>query len=430
MELQTERPPQNDDGVICIEAELPPLAAAPPPTPSLGMMFEHDESLSGALAEADGFIDRGGRIASMLDLVDALLAAKPRDPIWHQTMTVNTGLYIGLNSRKELVLVVGHGRGPLACERSFLPPGSADNGWMPIPTSEFQALLAGRYGPVSVIDLKKYPPPKVDSAYEALYQMEAVSHPMIRQVFGPRTHELFARLNEIMREAYQWSAPLVGLRDLIRSARKEMAREGRPCGCLLSLSGLAKQSMPRPLVELSSHADGQTTRIIAVRQRGRLGRVYPGPREIGRRFPELLPQLFRADEQPGPRPKVWNLVRFDGIWFTGQRRRPGEMSDRSEPEYVVKQATRRLATVSFRTTTKKRKDRLEFDQRVMAAIAAKHQANAYRVRGPVRRETIAGAGTTLVVEVELYRVAVRTEKRLPTWEEVSQDWDALLSLKL
>jgi hypothetical protein len=429
MELQTDRLPRAESHTVFIEAELPRPVATPPPAPSPGMVFEHDESLAGALTESDSFVGTEGRIASMLDLVDALLAADANDSIWNRPVTVNTGIYIGLNSRKELVLVVGHGRGPLACDRSFLPPGTADNGWVPIPASEFQAMLAGRYGPVSVIDLKRYPPPKVGSAYEALYQMEAVSHPMIREVFGPRTHELFARLNEVMRDTYEWSAPLVGLRDLIRSARKEMAREGRPCGCLLSLSGLADRSMPRPLVELSSHADGQPTRVIAVRQRRRLGRVHPGLQAIRRRFQELLPQLFRESGRREPRPKIWNLVRFDGIWFTGQRRQPGEMSDRSEPEYVVKQATRRLATVSFRTTIKKRKDRLEFDQRVMAVVAAKHRANAYRLRGPVRREEVGGR-LTLVVEVDLYRVAVRTKKRLPTWEEIAQDWDALLSLKL
>ena len=416
---------------ITMMAEPPKYrpSAGPPPAPCPGMVFEHDDSLTGALREAESFIGKAGRMANMIDLVDALLAADSRDPIWRQPITVDSGVYIGLNSQNELVLVVAHGRGPLSDRDSFLPPGTADDGWVPISTSDFQGLMTGRFGPISVLDLEQYPPPKTDSAYEALYRLEAVRHPLIQAVFGPRTKELFGRLNEIMRDHYQWTAPLVGLRDLVRTARKELAREGRPCGCLLNLSGLTGSAMPQPLIELAAHRDGQQTRLVATRRAGRLGRVHPGPRSVRRRFRELLPQLFRASGRREPRPKIWNLVRFDGIWFTSQRRRPDDMSDRGEPEYVVSQATRRLATVSFRTTIKKRNDQLEFDQRVMAAVAAKHRANAYHIRGPVRRETVAGHEPTLVVEVDLYRVAVRTAKRLPSWEEIAGDWDTLLDLK-
>jgi hypothetical protein len=446
----------TDDGEL-ITAEPPPKPApdttgglkltddfeavsAIPPCPGPGMIFRDDQRLTTAWNAAAAILGENCRIVTMADLAEILLTNGQQHEVWRQTMTTNTGIYIGPAVDGELVAVVGHGVGPLSRPDILLPGSAADHGWVPLPEADWQELLCGAYGPVAVVPLRDCPPPRSDSVHEPLSQLEAIQHPLVREIFGVSTGALFRRLYDLAAEAAmamdmfskfeggpQVSRPLVGLRDLIRSARRQLQDDGRPCGRLLTLSGLDIENSAQPLLEIGYHLDGQPVRLIAAKSNGRITAVHRGPQAVRADYRRRLPDLFEPCPMLADRPAVWALTRFEGIWFTCQRRQAGELADSDVPEFACKQVSPRLATVSFRTTTKDREDGLACDQRVLAAVCRKHNANAYQLQGPIRIEQEAGQAFH-VTRLDLYRVAVRTTARFTRWDELATDWSRLLKL--
>lgn len=422
------------------DAIAPKTAPTPPPAPGPAMIFRDRQRLSAAWEAATACLGDNCRVMTMTDMTNILLATNPQHEVWQQTTTVNTGIYIGPTVNNELVAVVGHGVGPLSRQDILLPGSGADHGWVPLPESDWQRLLDGTYGPVAIVPLKSCPPPRSDSVHEPLSQTEATSHPMVRDIFGDRTGELFQRLYDLAAQAAmatdmfskfeggpRVNRPLVGLRDLIRSARRQLKEDGRPCGRLLTLSGMQPKSDARPLLEIGYHLDGRPVRLIAAKTTGRITRVHRGPQAIATEYPRLLPGLFTPSPMLAQRPAVWAVRKFDGIWFTCQRRRPDDLTDSDTPEFACKRISPRLKTVPVRVTAKAGETTLATDQRVLAAICRKHQANAYQLRGPIRIVKDDDRSYH-VAQLDLYRVAVKTDARFPRWEELATDWCRLLDL--
>jgi hypothetical protein len=123
------------------------------------MGFHHSDGFVPAWKQAIKFAGEHGRIGTMLDVVDARLAADINSFPWNTYFTTTSAEYFGYSKGGVRILIVAHGIGPMSTLEGILKAYSYEykdkernrRGGR-IPQSEFQKLEDGFYGEVSVVE--------------------------------------------------------------------------------------------------------------------------------------------------------------------------------------------------------------------------------------------------------------------------------------
>ena len=178
-----------------------------------------------AFVSSDGFSDSwklcqqylegsAGRLATVEDVVDGRLGQalhyKTYAPWWQEGyFTTTSGEYLGYTKGGTLVIIVAHGRGPLATLEGALRAYS----WTDIPEleklnnsrskggrisrDEFLKLESGYYGDVAIVPFFEYCKRYEYAFYHELRSSEAANDPLFAARIGRRFHQYLEVLTKI-----------------------------------------------------------------------------------------------------------------------------------------------------------------------------------------------------------------------------------------
>lgn len=121
--------------------------------------FFQMSDLAKAAAQAMRFAGDGGRLGTMLDVVDARLATTLGSNAWEKYWTTNSWEFRGRSRGGVELLAVHHGGGPLGTPEGMAEAyarSSREDVGARIPQQLFWDFLDGKYGPVATVELKPY----------------------------------------------------------------------------------------------------------------------------------------------------------------------------------------------------------------------------------------------------------------------------------
>lgn len=432
------------------------------------MAFYHKDGLSAAWQQAMKFAGKGGRLATMPDIIAARLETKPGEMPWQTYFTTLTAEYLGFSKAGNRILIVVHGIGPM----STLDGVQMAYSWEykdkernrrggRITAQEFLDLEAGKYGAVDIIDFESYCQRYKYPFLQTLRVSQAMTDPVLKARFGPQAepyvqahaaaarmwhreqagldpenkynlpnHEQFLdrRRSQHVRDGAEGSDPFIiklecatnccytfGSRHGHRSIE-----DGYAIAHLVSTGGLChlhhegNESLTN---DVSCHEWWNGVRVVGIQDGGNIrSGLNNGPDAH-----ELLRKHWRELLVPAKKEKnvgFCALMQVDKQWFT-QYPKMGERMDTFEPEYVVTSAKKIGRPVLFRTTGCGSMF-FRFGVNEVKAIAPS-KANAYFfVDGPTPE------GGDHVCMVQFYRIEADTSKRLVRVDKLAHDYDKMM----
>lgn len=78
------------------------------------MAFYHQDGLPAAWKQAMKFAGKGGRLATMPDIIASRLETNPGEMPWETYFTTLTAEYLGFSKQGNRILIVAHGVGPMS----------------------------------------------------------------------------------------------------------------------------------------------------------------------------------------------------------------------------------------------------------------------------------------------------------------------------
>ncbi|MDE2311751.1 MAG: hypothetical protein KGJ93_01505 [Patescibacteria group bacterium] len=209
--------------------------ASAEPAVATAMAFFHADGFIPAFQQASNFAGENGRLATMLDVVDARLATRPATnsdtyhvndfPVpWERYFTTLTAEYLGYTKGGNKVLIVAHGVGPMSTLEGIkkayafhYQDKERNNRGGRITKQEFLDLESGKYGNVAVVDISS-----VTRMYEypfrqILTEMDALCDPLLEARLGPRAEEYILYHGQLAREWHGWQKTFYPLEKLRHS---------------------------------------------------------------------------------------------------------------------------------------------------------------------------------------------------------------------
>ncbi|MBI4120826.1 MAG: hypothetical protein HY457_01025 [Parcubacteria group bacterium] len=443
------------------------------------MAFYHQDGLPAAWQQAKEFAGKGGRLATLPDVVAARLATKPGGTPWETYFTTLTAEYLGITKGGTRILIIAHGIGPMctlagiqkAYSWEYKDKGRNRRGGR-ITQHEFRKLEAGDYGEVTIVDFETY-----CQRYEypfggMLRASQALSDPVLKARHGPMheayvlTHAAFARewhreqsmhrpdntygLSEaehtrmcVRRGLQHWRdsvndpfiitangpanccytfKPVAGHREI---------EEGYAIAHLITTGALAHVHHDRAISlanDVTCHEWLDGVRLVGIKAGGNPAasgiHKGPNPRNLLRKhWRSLLKPIFPPNIDPvGFRA----LMQIGDTWFT-QYPKAGERMDTWEPEHVVTAKEKIGEPVLFRTTVGGYHGFFKFGTEEVRAIAPPN-ANAYFFVGEPQNEWHDGNPTHQTCLAQFYRVETDTTKRLMRVDELAHNYTKMMEL--
>ena len=442
------------------------------------MAFYHQDGLPSAWEQATKYAGDGGRLATMPDIVAARLATKPGEDSWERYYTTITAEYYGLSQAGKPILIIAHGVGPMssldgvrqAYSWEYKDKVQRSRRGGRITSQEFLALETGKYGPVEVIDLESYCRRYRYPFLQHLRLSEALTDPVLKARFGPRTEEYVQAHAEYARVWHRQQKGLdpknkyhfSGHQEFLSRRRDQHYQDGAegsdpfilglkgPSNCcyffgfdhlphslqpfreieagmaithLVSTGGLCHchhEGNESLILDVGCHEWGDGVRLVGIKVGGS---TEPGlqPSPNAR---ELLHKHWRGLLVPVDDPEIIGfraLIRINKQWFT-QYPKKGERMDTHEPEYVVTKIEKVGEPVLFRTTTGGGFF-FKFGIKEVEAIAPTG-ANAYHFVGDPQKE----GDKHETCMVQFYRITADTTKRLVRVDDLSRDFGRMMWL--
>ena len=177
------------------------------------MSFFHHDGLVPAFRQAEGWAGYDGRIATLPDIVAALMSTNPTDGEWSSYYTTLSAEYVGLNRDGNRKIVIAHGIGPMADlggikkAYSWQYKKKAGPGGR-ITQEEFWDLLDGKYGKVAVVDFDEYIQFRQYPFIAVELASEAKVNPLLKARLGPQTEDYIEKIAEYARRYYRQKAGL------------------------------------------------------------------------------------------------------------------------------------------------------------------------------------------------------------------------------
>jgi len=432
------------------------------------MAFYHQDGLPAAWKQGIRFAGKGGRFATMPDIVAARLATKPGDLPWETYFTTLTAEYCGWSKSGKLILIVAHGIGPMSTLEGILKAYSweyndrrnKDGGR--ITQQEFWDLEAGKFGEVAIIDLENYLQRYEYPFLQTLRSSEAKTDPVFKARFGPQTeqyieaHVAFARAwhweqkdivpenkcksstyaEFVERRSFQHQCDgrknsdpyIVTLGDAVSSYKYHPIEAGYALAHLIStgrLSHLHHEGNESLVLDVNCHEWSNGVRLVAIQAGGNPGLgIDKGPDARN-----LLHKCWRHLLVPTEKQKILGfrgLVKIGIQWFT-QYPKLGSRLDTWEPEFVVTSRKKIGKPVMFRTEVGGYHGFFKFAVNEVKAVAPP-DANAYFFISQPHNEWNGGNPTHQTCRVQFYRIKADTSKRLMRADSLANDYDTMMRL--
>ncbi len=435
------------------------------------MAFYHQDGLPAAWKQAMKFAGKGGRLATMPDIIASRLETNPGEMPWETYFTTLTAEYLGFSKQGNRILIVAHGVGPMSTLEGVQKAYSweytdkeRDRRGGRITAQEFLDLEAGKFGEVAIVDFEPYCQRYEYPFLQTLRVSQAMTDPVLKARFGPQAeqyvqahaaaarmwhreqagldpenkyqlpnHEQFLdrRRSQHVRDGAEGSDPfIIKLGCAENCCYTFGSRHGyRPIedgyaithlistGTLCNMHHEGNESLTN---DVSCHEWWNGVRVVGIQAGGNIrSGLNKGPdaHELLRKhWRELLvPAKKRQDVS------FCALVQVGKQWFT-QYPKIGERMDTWEPEFVVTSAKKVGKTVLFRTTSSGSGVFFKFGVKEVQALAPSN-ANAYFFCGEPRPE-----GGNHICEVQFYRIEADTSKRMVRADKLAHDYERMMRL--
>ncbi len=427
--------------------------------PSINAMgFYHSDGFVPAWKQAVKFAGEGGRIGTMLDVVDARLSAGISDFPWNTYFSTTSAEYFGYSKGGTRILIVAHGIGPMSTLSGIQKAYSheykdkeRDRHGGCVPQSEFQKLEDGFYGEVSVVEfdpiLSRYEHP----FYAYLTASQALAEPLVAARLGPRAvayvnhHAAMARKYHEEEHGLTINDPYIFQVDAPGNCSYYVGGFGNhpiryphldkgdgalahllSTGALANVHHQSEHRVSSLANDLGCHEWWNGVRLLGVRNSQRVDLIHPGFGSISRLIFDNWMKLMRPIGEPVEQEKIYPLVQRGNVMFT-QYRKQGAGLDTSEPEHLVTSAELVGNPVEFVTETLGYHGFFKYDVRGVQAIMPKG-ANAYELVGDPECIWSGGNPDHQKCMVQFYRVEVDTSKRLVRADTLENDYDLLMEL--
>lgn len=427
------------------------------------MAFFNPEGLVPAYKHAQAFAGEEGRLATMCDIVEARIGAKPGEFLWESYFTTLSAEYVGLSKDGNPIAIVAHGFGPMETLDGILAAYSHEfkdkernNRGGRISADEFRKLEDGTYGEVSVIDLTAvWNRREYAFGSHPVTTVEITEEPLWQARLGPKWqeyvhyHEQFAREWEEDNVFEPHTKPCIiamdGAANCSYCCRELFDRwmELTPrtaIAHLLSVGPLShnhhqywghryvnleyRESLS---CDVSCHEWWNGTRMVGIRSGGAI-KFHPGLPDFQYLVQSKLDKLWRPNPEGSKNftDGFWHLVPINGKFFTDYRKQ-GDGMDLYEPEHLVTDiAALPGPNMKLRTTIGGYHGFFKYGIEEVRRIAPKG-VNAYTV-GDVEIEWNEGNPTHHVAEIAFYKVSVDTTRRLVRRNDIYRDFDFIMKL--
>lgn len=459
---------------------------------SLPMAFYHSKGLVPAWQLAQQYIEDGGRIATLPDIIDVRLATEPGKVPWEMWFTTLSAEYVGIGRNGRKIIIVAHGVGPMATLDGILAAykhqysdKQRHNRGGRISIEEFHRLEDGEYGEVSIVDYEEY---------ERLYEYSFIGYirtadagfdPLLYARFGGRDKgmeyvirhaEHAARWHDQrrgidpedrygLREAdpEQYEAFLARRRSTHSSDRnnpfvvelgdagncsyrffpKDDEKEEVALAHLLSIGQLFHvhhEGHESLAFEVSAHEWGHGCRFVGIPDGAEMTSIHPGW-DSWRLMTEHWDKLMVPVPQSCPI-GICPLVQLGEKWFT-QYPSQGHSMQTGEPEYLVTKMEQIGGPVEFRTEIHGYYGIFRYDLREVRAIAPRG-ANGFvmgepevvytdkvftdRYKDGTTETYVAPDATHHRAPVTFYRVEVDISRRLRRRKDLEGDFATQMEL--
>ncbi len=435
------------------------------------MAFYHQDGLPAAWQQAMKFAGKGGRLATMPDIIAARIETKPGEMPWETYFTTLTAEYLGFSKAGNRILIVAHGVGPMSTLEGVQKAYSweykdkeRNRRGGRITAQEFLDLEAGKYGEVEIVDFESYCRRYEYPFLQTLRVSQALADPVLKARFGPQAeqyvqaHAAAARMwhreqagldpenkynlpnhgqfldrrhAQHVRDGAEGSDPFIiklegaancGYTFGSRHGHRKI-EDGYAIAHLLSIGALChllhegNESLTN---DVSCHEWWNGVRVIGIQAGGSIrSGLSKGPdaHELLRKhWRELFVPAKKKEEQVG----FCALVQIGKQLFT-QYPKVGERMDTGEPEFMVSSAKKIGKPVLFRTTGYGSVF-FKFGVNEVKAIAPSN-ANAYFFVGEPTPE-----GNDHVCMVQFYRIEADTSKRIIRVDKLAHDYETMMKL--
>lgn len=435
------------------------------------MGFYHQDGLPAAWKQAMKFAGKGGRLATIPDIVAARLETKPGALPWETYFTTLTAEYYGFSKTGKRILIVAHGVGPMSTLEGVQKAYSweyndkdRNHRGGRITAQEFLDLETGKFGEVSIVDLESYCTLYEYPFIQTLRSSEALVDPVLEARFGLLTedyikvhteaarkwhreqagldpedkynlpnHDRFLdrRRSQHERDGAENSDPYIlkvdgasnccyffGSRHGFREIEEGMAIAHLvSTGCLCHLHHEGNESLT---LDVGCHEWWDGVRLVGIQAGGNIrSGLQQGPdaHKLLRKYWSELLVPAKKREDIG----FCALVQVGKQWFT-QYAKIGERMDTWEPEFIVTSAKKVGKPVLFQTTSSGSGVFFKFGVKEVQALAPSN-ANAYFFCGEPEPQ-----GGNHVCEVQFYRIEADTSKRVIRVDKLAHDYDTMMKL--
>lgn len=187
------------------------------------LAFHHEKGYEAQKTLALDFAGEGGRIATMEDIVHARLHSPYGSFTWWGIFITSSRLYAGTAKDGRQLLAFVHGGGPepfrigklrryAGADYDRLRDSDADRQELVVEQEDFEALIAGTYGDVSVIDLGTYKSAAVPGEKKARNRYtydEARRDEIIRAFLGREADAFIDHCHALFEDWHKDAAPEV-----------------------------------------------------------------------------------------------------------------------------------------------------------------------------------------------------------------------------
>lgn len=439
------------------------------------MTFFHQDGLPAAWKQAAKFAGKGGRLATMPDIVAARLETKPGETPWETYFTTLTAEYYGIGKQGNLILIIAHGIGPLSTLEGIRKAYS----WQyndkdrkrrggRITQQEFLDLEAGKFGEVQIVDYESYCRRYEYPFIQTLRLSEALTDPVLLARLGPlaeqyllahatharawhreqagfdpentykfpeENHQRFLdrrRLQHACDGAENSDPYILSLQDasncsyLGRNCR--LPEKDYAIAHLISTSGLCHllhEGNESLTLDISCHEWWDGVRVVGIQAGGSIkSGLHHGPdayKLLRKHWRDLLVPM-KQEERVGFR----GLVQIGDQWFT-QYSKAGERMDTWEPEYIVTSMEKIGKPILFRTTIGGYHGFFKFGMNEVQRIAPPN-ANAYFFVSEPENEWHDGNPTHQTAMLQFYRITTDSTKRMIRSNQLAHDYETMMEL--
>jgi hypothetical protein len=455
------------------------------------MAFYHDKGLVPTWHLAQQYIERGGRLATLPDIIDARLATEPGAAPWEMYFTTLSAEYVGIGRNGRKIIIVAHGVGPMATLDGIMAAykheyadKTRDNRGGRISIEEFRKLEDGGYGEVSIVDyeeyVRRYEYPflgyirSADVGFDPLlyarfggrekgmdYVIRHAEHAEnwhdeqcgidpedrygLKEAFGPEKYEASLLRRRATHLSDRDNPFVVALGDAANCRYRFHPQEDDVAlAHLLSIGRLmhAHHDGHESLVfDASPHEWGNGCRFVGIPEGADMALLHPGwdPWKVmAEHWDELMLPVFQKPMKIGAR----SLMQLGDNWFT-QYPTNGHSMETWEPECLVTEKKQIGEPVEFQTEIHGYYGFFRYDAREVETLMPPC-ANAYLMGEPEFVYTSPWRATTRShglrvwkrcrdathhkAMVTFYRIEADTSRRLRRRKDIEGDFETLMRL--